>query len=651
MHRLNTLNRVFTALIFVVVGTLASYGYGSLVMDAREGSVTQSYYAWYDSYRTLDDKLAQEVHALVVWAAQPDTPAAWQSFVVRRQAFDAAVASLDGAATSSGDLDALSEIAAQHRAVSAAAHDVMLRHERHDPGDNIRFRTVVNRYEALSSRIEALSQQRFAVATTLNGEFKLLQYKLQLAMIGIGILGMAILMGLAAIVRSYRRRAEIVTEAEMRRLEQAALSDSLTVLGNHRAFRGDLAKEMARSKRHKHPLTLALLDVDDFKVINDTRGHGHGDQILIQTARALDGGRKEDRAYRIGGDEFAVIFVETTLEQARVALERARSQLSQRLSGATVSIGFCQMEDSFDEHDLYERADAALYEAKRNGRNGIVDFATIQESATVFSTRKTAALQLLVDRGSLHIAFQPIWNIRTKEVLGFEALARPDPELGFSGPQEAFDIAERLRRNGDLDHLCVRRTLAVSGGLAEDHSIFVNITPETLRRGDLDPRKMAKDVEKAGLQTRQIVVEITERRIADAPEMLRMANRLRDCGFLVALDDTGSGYAGLEVLSKFTFDFVKIDRLVVANAIHHRRARAVLCGISAIAREGGSYVVAEGVETMEQLAFLKDILRPGEDEVVAVQGYLLGRPQQCKPVAASFASYAHVLDAPVRVAS
>lgn len=653
MQRSSILNGVFTVLIFAIVGSLSFIGYGSLVLDAKNGDAAQRDYLWYDAYRTLDDRAGAEIHANVRWAANSNAQTS-QTAVAAQRSFDVTLANRIREATSPADKKALASIAKAHReAVSAAWNVMRLQAEHNRSASSLYGQTVIPLYDALSTQIETDAVQRQALAQVVSARWKNLEHILQLLMIAMGLLGIAILSWLAMSVRRQRRRAEQAMATEMRRLEAAALSDSLTALGNHRAFREDLAKELARSRRHGHTITLALIDIDDFKALNDSRGHVHGDEVLVDTARALDSGRREDRAYRIGGDEFAVIFVEASGDDAEIALERLRGRIKARVGPATTSIGYCQLEDAFDEHDLYERADAALYAAKRRGRNSMISFANIRENTTIFTSRKTAALQALLERRLVQVAFQPIWSLVGNDILGFEALARPDPDLGFSGPQELFDVAERQRRIVELDRLCIERSLGAAIGLASNHMVFINVTPEALGRPDFDPARLAAQADAAGIETRQVVIEVTERRIVSPDELVQSVVRLRELGFLIALDDTGAGYAGLEVLSKFTFDFVKIDRVVVVEASQQRRARGVLAGIVAIAREGGSYVIAEGVETIEQLEFLKD-LRPPSQAMVAVsgvQGYLLGRPTRCAPEAEEFAAFGRILEGPRAAAS
>lgn len=596
MQRINRFNQVLAIVILVVVASVAAYGYFSLTMSASLTSSAKDSYAWYIRYRNLQQYIAAELNAKT-----------WQQAQVARQNLSRQLFTLQRMAKVSPDRES---IAALERAQQRGL------------------------YATLSVIAVTAEQKRLVATELLDQRIAELQKKLEIAMIGIGLFGLIV--------------AELATQLELRRLRDAVRRDSLTSLGNHSAFREDLTREIARSHRHGHALTLALVDVDDFKSVNDGCGHVRGDAALIETARALESGRKEDRAYRTGGDEFALLLYETEGSQAQRVLERFRENLLRRPGTTTVSIGFCQLEKDFDEHDLLERADAALYSAKRNGRDTIVDFGSIRKTTTIYSAQKTASLHLLLEDRALSIAFQPIWDVCGKHILGFEALARPHPTLGFSGPQEAFDVAEAQRRVADLDRLCIEKTLDALWGIPRSQLIFINVTPETLTRSDFQASALAAAAEAVGLQPRQIAIEVTERRITDTNELVRCVRQLRRRGFLVALDDTGAGHAGLEILRKATFDFVKIDRSVVLEAMVHRRARGIISGIIAIAREGDSFVIAEGIESLEQFNFLQTMQDPHHQfgDIAGVQGFLLGTPRDGRPDIAGFAEHASVLGTP-----
>jgi diguanylate cyclase (GGDEF)-like protein len=446
---------------------------------------------------------------------------------------------------------------------------------------------------------------------------------------GVTIFGLFLMTGMAALLSHYTRSVETASQ-EKRVLEQAALTDNLTGLGNHRAFSEDFAREISRAKRNRRPLTLALIDVDDFKAVNDSRGHAHGDEVLSGVGRLLRSLREEDRAYRVGGDEFAVLLVETDAPSAQTVIQRLRNEARLKLSGATLSIGYVNLTKAQLDLEPYELADTALYEAKRRGRDTVVCFDEISDSVDVFSPRKAELVRRLIAEELVSVAFQPIWDIDSMRPLAFEALARPATELGLSGPQEAFDIAERIRQIYELDCVCIRKALESVPNLPAGSTLFLNVSPATFAHARFDPNAFVAQLRAAGVDPSNVVIELTERRVEDQAVIIQRARTLRTLGVRMALDDTGSGYAGLELLSKLRLDFVKIDRALLVQAIHDPGARGVLAGIIAIARETGSYLIAEGIESRELLDFACIAHAPGNSVapgIRGVQGFLLGRPE------------------------
>jgi EAL domain-containing protein (putative c-di-GMP-specific phosphodiesterase class I) len=219
--------------------------------------------------------------------------------------------------------------------------------------------------------------------------------------------------------------------------------------------------------------------------------------------------------------------------------------------------------------------------------------------------------------------FQPIWDLEHESLLGVEALMRPDPSYGLSGPAEAFDVAEQL------DKLCVETALRSVPRLEANVLLFVNLSPLTL---DLDADAdawLAPLAERAGLAPGSIVVEVTERFGARTDAVVRRLKRLRDQGFKTALDDVGTGNSGLEMLRRVDAEFVKLDRSIVTAAATERRARAVLMAMATFARQTGAFVIAEGIEDEDTLAFLRS-LDNGHLAVGSIvqggQGFGLGRP-------------------------
>jgi diguanylate cyclase (GGDEF)-like protein len=410
----------------------------------------------------------------------------------------------------------------------------------------------------------------------------------------------------------------------------SARRDGLTDLENHRAFQEELRRSVAEAVRYESPLELALIDVDGFKEVNDRYGHPHGDRILVGLADIIRSGRESDRAFRLGGDEFALLLPQTGPEAARNALDRIRREAPERLSGTTISIGHAAARGQGEEPDaLWGRADAAVYEAKRRGGNSRASFDQVAHPTSLVTKGKARALRALLEQRRMGVAFQPIWDLTTERVLGFEALSRPSIAHGFSGPLEAFRVAESIGHEVELDAICRAATLRRAGELPPDALLFLNLAPRTLARSQGSPLKLREAVAAIGLEPERVVVEISERSSSPASAIAPQAKRLRKIGFKLALDDVGAGNAGLEMLRELPVDIVKIDRAVVAASVQDRGARAVLVSIVSFAREIDAFVVAEGIETPEMLDLVRHPWGPGSTEGVhGAQGHLLGAPRR-----------------------
>lgn len=406
-----------------------------------------------------------------------------------------------------------------------------------------------------------------------------------------------------------------------------ATRDGLTDLPNQRAFQDDFPQAVASAIRYGDALALALLDVDDFKLINDRRGHPQGDAILRRVAAILRDSRPGDRAYRIGGDEFAVLLSHTDADGARVLARRISRELAD--AGVQVSIGVSVLRPGVGAEILRVEADSALYEAKRKGGNGAAHFDDIRAQVVVTTPEKKQAVLQLIDEGCLSIVYQPIWNFETKRLLGVEALMRPDPRYELSGPMEAFDIAEQLGRVHRLDALCVRAALDSAPELKPGELLFVNVHPLTLDLDSQDSGWLCDPVARAGLEPEQVVIEVTERFGGRTASVVKCLRGLRREGFQIAVDDVGTGNSGLEMLRELEAEFVKIDRSVVAASATEPGARAVLMAMATFAHQTGAFVIAEGIEDEDTLRFLRTFHeRDVSDQAIIQggQGFRLGRP-------------------------
>jgi diguanylate cyclase (GGDEF)-like protein len=414
-------------------------------------------------------------------------------------------------------------------------------------------------------------------------------------------------------------------------LERATL-DGLTDLPNSRAFHDDLEHAVALAARHGESLALAVFDIDDFKFLNDRHGHRHGDELLLRVAGLLRDGRASDRAFRIGGDEFALLLPRTDAEGAAVALRRVRRQFAD--AQVAVSLGLSVLRPGQQVATLRGEADAALYDAKRRGGNALVSFEHIRDSVAITTSAKMQALRRLLDEQDVEIAFQPIWDLERGSLVGVEALARPAAHYGFSGPAEAFDIAEQVGRVHELDMLCVNTALARVADLPHDALLFINISPRTL---DLDADSdgwLVAAVERSGIDPGRVVIEVTERFGGRIVSVVKSLQRLRAAGLQLAVDDVGTGNSGLEMLRQVHAEFVKLDRSVVVAAMTEPGARAVLLAMATFANETGGYVIAEGIEDVDTLDFLRrleDDMTVARPRIHGGQGYGLGRPGPAIP--------------------
>lgn len=407
---------------------------------------------------------------------------------------------------------------------------------------------------------------------------------------------------------------------------ERATRDGLTDLPNHRAFQDELEQVTALARRNEDPLALAVLDLDHFKLVNDRHGHPAGDALLRRTATILRDGRSADRAYRIGGDEFAMLLPQTDEDGARMLIRRLSRELSE--AEISVSIGVAAAPPGRVADDLRGEADAALYEAKESGADWAL-FADIRGIGPVITPAKRDGVRRLVESGEIDTVFQPIWDFGSHDLLGIEALSRPDPSYGLSGPAEAFDIAEKIGCVHELDELCATRALERGAALPQGARLFVNLAPKTLELDAGADGWLLAAVERSGLDPGRVVIEVTERIAGRTEPVAAQLRELRQAGFLLALDDVGTGNAGLEMLRRIGADYVKLDHGIVGSAATDPNARAVLMAMATFARQTGAYVIAEGIEDQETLDFLRSIealeLRPGTI-VQGGQGFELGGP-------------------------
>lgn len=407
--------------------------------------------------------------------------------------------------------------------------------------------------------------------------------------------------------------------------------DSLTGLGDHRSFHRYLANSVNDAQKKSQGLSLAIIDVDRLKFVNDCFGYPEGDEILLHLAVLLDDARAECHAFRIGGDEFALVMPGLSATEAGELLDGCLAEAAKRDVSSSITIGVTTLcsDDGDDFALLTERASCALEEAKRSSRGTVVSFQDVADIVTVVSAAKVSALCALLDEERLEVVFQPIWDLEYDRLLGVEALARPWAGYGFEGPAEMFIIAEKIGRAHELDAVCVAATLARAGEIPGDTLLFLNVNPQTLVHGIVTAETLAAQVLASGIVPSRVVIEITERSEARTDLVVERAAELAAHGFKLALDDVGVGNAGIEMLCELPIDFLKIDRSIISKALTSVEARAAFISLALFAYRVDAFVIAEGVETVEVFSFVKDahhldMMR--DPPIKGAQGFLLGMP-------------------------
>ncbi len=426
-------------------------------------------------------------------------------------------------------------------------------------------------------------------------------------------------------------------------LEYYSMHDPLTGLYNRRHFNNMLEYEIGRSERHGHEFALLLLDLDDFKDVNDSYGHPAGDAVLVRIAEILRCHlRKGDLATRIGGDEFVVMLMETghsgAIEVADKLGKALRAHVfevpgDERSFHITASIGVVVYpRDARTETDLLAGVDIAMYRAKELGKDGACTLESMpgQLRATRVSRDYAESLRVALREERIVPFFQPIVDCVSGEIFACETVARLQEPDGRTISAGAFiDTVEKYGLARDLDRLIIRRSLEAvaarmrAGGLPM--RVFINLSAQEIQgRGVLG---FAEDVcNELGIPPNRVVFEILERdAIGDMTNMRKFLAKLRTKGFAFALDDFGSGYNSFHYLRELHFEYVKIDGAFVRSIVDSTIDRALVHNLTRLCKEIGIQVVAEFVESAQILDMLRDV---GVDYV---QGYHVGLPRPLLP--------------------
>ncbi len=426
---------------------------------------------------------------------------------------------------------------------------------------------------------------------------------------------------------SERRRAEAY-------LAHMARHDALTGLPNRVLFR-ERTEQGLGELRADGGLAVLELDLDDFKAVNDVLGHPVGDALLLAVAkRLLDCTRESDTVVRLGGDEFAV--VQTGAQQptdATVLAERLLAALAEPFdvmghsiaTGASIGIAVTT-DPGAGADELLKNADLALYRAKAEGR-GTYRFFQEEMNARMQHRRLLETdLRRAVEENQFEVHYQPLMSIPRGEVCGFEALVRwRHPERGLVSPAEFIPVAEELSLIGRIGAWVLNQACADALAWPATVKVAVNLSPIQFRNRALAD-EVADALARSGLPAQRLDVEVTESVLLhDSEAVLSILHQIKSLGVRVSMDDFGTGFSSLSYLHHFPFDKIKIDQSFTRNLADTDESLAIVRAVIALGGSLGIAVIAEGVETEEQLALLR---REGCGEA---QGYLFSPP---KPAAA-----------------
>jgi diguanylate cyclase (GGDEF)-like protein/PAS domain S-box-containing protein len=418
------------------------------------------------------------------------------------------------------------------------------------------------------------------------------------------------------------------------RLRFVATHDALTGLPNRVMFAQRLEHALAQAQRHRRRLAVLFLDLDRFKVINDTLGHEFGDALLREAARRLSQSlRSSDTVARLGGDEFVVLLedVPEPVYVATVAQKIIKSVaegyvLAGREYHVTASVGASTFpDDAADAATLLKNADISMYRAKEQGRNTFQFYSSQLNLHSVQRLNLESGLRRAIEREEFILHYQPQVDLRTGEITGAEALVRwLHPELGLLPPGRFIGIAEEtglIVPIGDwvLRSACASQRAWMDRGLPPLR-IAVNLSARHFMRSEL-ARDISAALADTGCDPARLELEITETSVMDDPErVVGLLHQIREIGVRVAIDDFGTGHSSLAYLKRFPVDNLKIDRSFISDVPNDKNNAAITQAVIAMGHSLGMQVIAEGVETRAQHGFL---LAQKCDEY---QGYFFSKP-------------------------
>lgn len=426
---------------------------------------------------------------------------------------------------------------------------------------------------------------------------------------------------------SFNTMIKAIDERE-KRIIHVGLHDGLTSLPNRKLFVEQLAQSLARQKEDDR-LMVIYVDLDDFKVVNDTLGHPAGDALLRNVANHLQCQLKDATIARLGGDEFAILIDGVGSEESLASIARDVQSCFMRTisidgqqADCSASLGIAVAPgDGADSNTLMKHADLALYRAKREGKSGHHFFEPSLDEQARIRRQMELDLRQAIREGEFELYFQPLYSLTEERLKGFEALIRwQHPQHGQISPLEFIPLAEETGLILPIGEWVIREACHQASMWNDELSVAVNVSPKQFTSPDLTG-KILQAIAASGISPNRLELEITESIfIANVEKTMAILHRLRDLGVKIALDDFGTGYSSLSYLRSFPFDKVKIDRSFVTDLANGGNGHAIIRAITTLADALGMETLAEGVEEFDQL----DILR--REGCRNVQGFLLSKP-------------------------
>lgn len=430
-------------------------------------------------------------------------------------------------------------------------------------------------------------------------------------------------------------------------ISKLAYFDALTGLPNRRLYQDRFSQAISAAKRHRVKLAVFYLDLDNFKVINDSWGHDFGDILLKHVADQLSSAVREmDTVARLGGDEFSIIIndVEDNNDVMHVAAEiltrlNRKTKLGGRELSITTSLGISLYpDDGEDAATLMKNADMAMYHAKEKGKNNyqfFEEFLNIKAQQRISMEQR---IEQAIANDAFALYYQPQFNIHTEELSGVEALIRwPDGDGGFVSPAEFIPIAEESALiidigNWVIRHACHEFKTLIDQGFPQV-KVAINISANQFHQPKVLINVLEEALQQSGLPSHLLQLELTEGvLIEDVNETIAIIDKLKQNNISFAIDDFGTGYSSLSYLKSFPADLIKIDRSFVLDIETDCNDQAIIRAISVMAHELDLKVLAEGVENQQQLAFLRD------HQCDYVQGYYFAKPMPAGELLERFGS-------------